>query len=161
MLLYHGSNVVIEKPSVEFSRDRLDSGRGFYLTSYEEQAANWARRRALFDKSGAVVNIFRFDESTLCELNVKKFGEYSSEWLKFVCANRRGAHTEKFDLVVGPVADDRVFQAVNMYFQGYWDKQRTLDELRFYKQNDQYCFASQQVIDLHLTFQESYGVEHD
>jgi hypothetical protein len=161
VLLYHGSNVVIERPSIAYSRDRLDFGRGFYVTSYKNQAANWAKRRVAFDNSAAIVNTFNFDESKIRHFKVKKFAEYSSDWLEFVCANRRGAQASGYDLIIGPVADDRVFQAVNMYFQGYWDQKRTLDELRFYKQNDQYCFASQDLIDACLAFDGSVVVEDE
>lgn len=45
MRVYHGSTDIIEKPNVRFSKDYLDFGKGFYLTSYQEQAEEWALRR--------------------------------------------------------------------------------------------------------------------
>jgi hypothetical protein len=35
MILYHGSYVVIEKPELKFSREKLDFGRGFYTTPFQ------------------------------------------------------------------------------------------------------------------------------
>jgi hypothetical protein len=131
------------------------------MTSFKDQAINWAKRRATFDNSNPIVSVFTFDETKAVNYKIKKFDEYSSDWLEFVCANRRGELFNPYELIIGPVADDRVFQAVNMYFQGYWDKERTLEELRFYKKNDQYCFATQKIIDSCLTFKESLVIEND
>ena len=47
MKLFHGSNTVVDRPDVARSRDRLDFGRGFYLTSVKKQAELWARRKAM------------------------------------------------------------------------------------------------------------------
>lgn len=44
MKLYHASNQVINKPEVKYSRDYLDFGKGFYLTSLYEQAERYAQR---------------------------------------------------------------------------------------------------------------------
>lgn len=41
MKLFHGSNTVVDRPDVARSRDRLDFGRGFYLTSVKKQAELW------------------------------------------------------------------------------------------------------------------------
>lgn len=41
MILYHGSNIVVEKPKILQSDRRLDFGTGFYLTSSYEQAERW------------------------------------------------------------------------------------------------------------------------
>jgi hypothetical protein len=161
MLLYHGSNSLIMRPLIEFSRDRLDFGCGFYMTSFKNQAVSWAKRRVVFDGSVPTISVFEFDYGKAGVFKVKKFDSYDSDWLEFVCANRRGGLTDRFDLIVGPVADDRVFQAVNMYFQGYWNRDRTLEELRFYKKNDQYCFTTQKIIDSCLTFKEGVVVADD
>ena len=63
-----------------------------------------------------------------------------------------------YDIIIGAVADDDVFKSVNMYFRGLWDKQRTLEEIRFYKKNNQICITNQEVLEKVLTFQSSYIV---
>ena len=44
MRLYHASTLCIEKPDVLHSRDKLDFGRGFYLTAMRDQAVRYAER---------------------------------------------------------------------------------------------------------------------
>ena len=38
MIVYHGSNMVVEHPDVNHSYRDLDFGRGFYVTTVKEQA---------------------------------------------------------------------------------------------------------------------------
>lgn len=38
MLLYHGSNILVEEPEIRENLRALDFGAGFYLTSSREQA---------------------------------------------------------------------------------------------------------------------------
>ena len=61
MRLYHASTIRIEKPDVLHSRDKLDFGRGFYLTRIREQAVRYAER---FTRRGleAFINEYEFDE---------------------------------------------------------------------------------------------------
>ena len=44
MKLYHASNCSIEYADTLHSRDNLDFGKGFYLTSLHEQAVKYAQR---------------------------------------------------------------------------------------------------------------------
>lgn len=60
---------------------------------------------------------------------------------------RGGTAWRDYDLIVGGVANDKVYFAVDMYYQGIWDMDRTLEALRFYKVNDQWCFVSQSALD--------------
>ncbi len=41
MRLYHSSNMRVELPDTQHSRKYLDFGRGFYLTSFYEQAVRY------------------------------------------------------------------------------------------------------------------------
>ena len=59
-------------------------------------------------------------------------------WLNFVCDCRRGKDVYKqYDIAIGSVADDDVFKSIDMYFKGLWDEERTLNEIRYYKMNNQ------------------------
>lgn len=40
MILYHTSNMEIQKPDLRFSRSSLDFGVGFYTTENKSQAEN-------------------------------------------------------------------------------------------------------------------------
>lgn len=158
MRLYHGSTLEIARPSVAASRGNLDFGRGFYLTSYEEQAAQWALRKSAFEDKLAMVNEYEFDDD-LASLNVLRFDGADADWVDFVCDCRRGSvRYREYDLIVGGVADDKVYFAVDMYLRGLWDMPTTLDALKYYKVNDQWCFVSQSALDEHVAFVRSWEV---
>lgn len=38
MIVYHGSNQIVNHPDVRYSERNLDFGRGFYVTTVKEQA---------------------------------------------------------------------------------------------------------------------------
>ena len=159
MLVYHGSTEVIEEPDVQHSKRYLDFGRGFYLTTYEEQAKKWAVRKGLRQEKCGVVNIYEIEEN-LSSYRVLSFDNEDENWLDFVCACRRGEEINlEYDMIIGSVADDDVFKVVDMYFRGLWDKEKVLKELKYYKMNDQICIVNQKVLDKVLKFKSSYEVK--
>lgn len=86
--------------------------------------------------------------------------KFSKKWLDFVCACRKGENLNKdYDIVVGNVANDDVFKTVDMYFRDLWDKKRVLEELRYYKMNDQICIVKQDILETVLEYKDSYEVE--
>ena len=46
MIVFHGSIEIVKSPDVLHSYRSLDFGKGFYVTTVEEQAVRWARRKA-------------------------------------------------------------------------------------------------------------------
>lgn len=44
MIVYHSSDVIVDKLDVYHSRDALDFGRGCYVTVLHEQAVRYAER---------------------------------------------------------------------------------------------------------------------
>ncbi len=158
MRLYHGSSCVVERPDVTYSRGNLDFGRGFYATSYAHQAESWALRKAAVQHAGAFVSEYDMAEA-FDEYHVLRFDQPDEKWVRFVCDCRKGADVYKgYDLIVGGVADDKVYFAVDMYYRGLWDMETTLKALRFYKVNDQWCFVSQRAADGLLRFSGSWEV---
>lgn len=86
MKLFHGSNTVVDRPDVARSRDRLDFGRGFYLTSVKKQAELWARRKAMRAGGRPLVNVYDFTEGDVSG-NVLVFDKMiASGWSSFVRA---------------------------------------------------------------------------
>ena len=158
MIVYHGSTEAISRPDNQHSQNHLDFGRGFYVTTFQEQAARWAKRKAMRKGGAAVVNVYELSEA-FDGFSVLTFPEDNEAWLDYVCSCRRGSEDYLgYDLVIGSVANDDVFRTIDMYFRGIWDKERTIAELRFYKLNDQYCLISQAMIDQNLKFIRSYEV---
>lgn len=156
MIVYHGTTEIIEKPDVKHSKKYLDFGKGFYLTTFEEQAKKWAIRKGMRQGKKAIVNIYEMKDS--CdEYRVLSFE--NEKWLEFVCACRKGESLNiDHDIIIGAVADDDVFKTVDMYFRGLWDKKKVLEELRYYKMNDQICIVNQNTLNEILIFQKAYEV---
>ncbi|MBQ8043373.1 MAG: DUF3990 domain-containing protein, partial [Clostridia bacterium] len=117
MILYHGSYVVIPEPDLKFSRVNVDFGPGFYTTPIYEQAVKWSGK---FKKRGkeAIVSEYYFNEDSMESLKVLRFDEYSEQWLDFILKCRRVEDTSDYDIVIGGVANDKVFNTVELFFDG-------------------------------------------
>lgn len=151
MKLYHASTVRVEKPDTQHSRPNLDFGCGFYLTSLRSQAESYAER---FKRRGkpAILNEYELDDD-LDGFVVKRFEAYDEEWLDYVSACRRGIPSaEHYDAVEGGVANDKVFNTVDLYFAGVISKDEALGRLRFEKPNHQLCLLSDALIENRLHF---------
>lgn len=153
MILYHTSTIEIRRPDLLHSRPRLDFGKGFYLTLIREQAERYGER---FTRRGetAVLNTFMLDEN-LTEFTYKVFPSYDGEWLDFVSACRKGLSHESYDIIEGGIADDQVFNTIDLYFSGIYTREQALNQLQYKKPNHQVCITSQAVLDKHLHFQSS------
>ena len=91
---------------------------------------------------------------------VKTFPDDLIEWIDFVCSCRDGNEEYKqYDIIIGKVADDKVFRVVDMYHQGIWDRDRALKEIKVYETYDQIAFISQKAIDNLLSYSSSYEVK--
>lgn len=154
MMLYHGSNIEVSKPDVLHSRPRVDFGAGFYVTPIYEQAEKWCQR---FKRNGneGIITTYSFDDECLKQWKVLEFDSYSEEWLEFVLNCRRGLDHTDYDIVIGGVANDKVFNTVELYFEQLIDKKEAIKRLRFEKPNFQVCFRNQKVIDECLHFERS------
>lgn len=145
MILYHGSYLEIAEPDLLHSRSDVDFGRGFYLTPLREQAVKWCGR---FKRRGknAVISKYTYDESMENGLKILKFDAYSEEWLDFILNCRRGQDTTEYDLVIGGVANDKVFNTVELFFDGLIDKNEAIKRLRYEEPNLQICFRTEQAL---------------
>jgi hypothetical protein len=156
MILFHGSYVAIEKPDLSFSRKKTDFGKGFYTTPFKEQAKLWAER---FEKSGhGFFSVYDFDPEALTQQKVLEFETYSEAWLDFIAVCRKGEDKTDFDLVIGGVANDKVFNTLTLYFRNLIPKAEALRRLMYEKPNSQYCFRNQSVMDNYLKFMKSEEV---
>lgn len=156
MILYHGSYLTIEKPDVLHSRKKLDFGSGFYVTPLREQAEKWVDKYIRFGRDG-IINKYELDDIVWEKCKILKFDTYSEEWLDFIVSCRIGKDTQVYDLIMGGIANDRVFNTCELYLKHYIDKNTALDRLRFEKPNYQICIKNQETIDKYLQFE---GSEH-
>ena len=158
MIVYHGSLEKIKQPEIREPNRNLDYGGGFYATTSEAQATDWVRRRMTEKQAKeGFVNEYVLDEIILKTLNCLIFTAPTEEWLDFVMKNRTDRHfTHNYDVVYGPVANDRVYAAFARYEGGLMTKQNLIAELKTYKLVDQYLFhtpKSLQAIKFHDTKQ--------
>lgn len=83
----------------------------------------------------------------------------TEEWVDFVMQNRtQKGFTHSFDIVYGPVANDRVYAAFALYEGGLINKQQLIAELKTYKLVDQYLFHTEEALKV-LTFIEAMEVK--
>jgi len=148
MHLYHGGTEVIEKPEIRIANRPVDFGDGFYTTSDFEQASNFAKLRADFRKVDfGIVNSYEIDEKLFANFSVLKFENPNEEWFDFVIDCRRGGKLfEKYDLIIGPVANDRVFRVLDFYEAGVYTKAHAINELLPYKLSNQYAFFNKDLV---------------
>lgn len=160
MRLYHGSNVEVRKPNLRYGRINTDFGRGFYTTTNAEQAERWTQIKLDRAKTGKrIVSVYEIDDAILNSPNLKirEFHGVDEAWLNFVVDSRKGIKHD-YDLVFGPVANDKVFTTVNLYESGVLDAPAAIAQLKAYKTYDQLSFHSARVIGA-LKFVESYEVK--
>ena len=156
MILYHGSFLEIAKPDLQHSRSNVDFGRGFYVTPLYEQAAKWCSKFKRRGKDG-IISCYAYDKNRELELKTLKFNSYSEEWLDFILNCRRGKDQTEYDLVTGGVANDKVFNTVELFFDGLIDKTEAINRLRYEKPNQQFCFRTEKALSL-LHFEGSESI---
>lgn len=154
MKVFHSSTLKVEHPNICFSRDFLDFGRGFYLTTMRQQAISYAERFRLRGKT-AVLNEYLLDEAIHQNCKIKSFLHYDEEWLDFVMACRMGEDTGDWDVVIGGIANDRIFRTIDLYFAGDLTKAEALKKLIKEEPNNQICIRRQDLIDRYLHFLSS------
>lgn len=154
MILYHGSNCVVTAPDVQHSRARVDFGKGFYTTPLYEQAKKWSERYIRVGEEG-IISRYSFDEQALNQVRLLRFDSYSETWLDYIINCRTGHDHSVYDLVIGGVANDRVFDTIELYFGGLIEKREAIRRLQYQKPNLQFCFRSQNIIDQFLHYEGS------
>lgn len=146
MILYHGSNVIVDQPKLIRQNRYLDFGFGFYTTTNREQAVNFAQKVTDRRKMGeATLNIYSVNEAVAFqECKVLQFDSPDEAWLDFVAANRQGTYQgEKYDLIYGAVANDDVYRTIALYMTRVLDKEQTLSSLKIRKLFNQLVFATE------------------
>ena len=148
MILYHGSNTVVEKPKLVEQNRFLDFGYGFYTTTNKDQAENFSKKVIVRRGGKPIVNIYEFDDNAHTDLIVKRFSAPDEEWLDFVSAHRNGSYEgEKYDVIIGAVANDDVYRTLQVYSSGLLTKEQALEALKVKKLFNQYVFATEKALD--------------
>ena len=148
MKVYHGSFVAIEEIDLNYCEVGKDFGKGFYVTKLLEQAKTWATRKGKEKRTESVVTEFEFDEDIcrVMKLKMLYFEDYNDDWLDFVILNRKNLKERQahdYDIIEGPVADDRINRQIDEYIDGVISKEQFLNDLIYYPSH-QMCFCTVQ-----------------
>lgn len=148
MILCHGSNVEVRRPRVLTTNRSLDFGAGFYTTSNLDQAKRWARLQAQRRRSGsALVSVYEINEAVFESLSLLRFERANAAWLDFVVENRKGLYQgAPYDIVIGPVANDRTMSVINDYMNDQIDRETALILLKPQNLSDQYRFGTEKAL---------------
>lgn len=146
MKLYHGSDVIVEKPILLPQQRALDFGCGFYTTTNKEQAEVFAKKVAeRYKNKTAFVSVYEVQSLDILkhDLSVLEFSSPDGTWLDFVFANRNGSYTGKiYDIIFGAVANDTIYRTFVAYEAGILTKEETIQRLKVKKLYNQMVFAT-------------------
>ena len=153
MILYHGTNLVFDAIDLEKSKPNKDFGKGFYLSADYDQAMAMGKIKVdQLEEGEPTVLAFEVDETQMEQLNILRFEEYSEEWAKFILLNRRNDKKQPahdYDIVYGPIADDRVGVQLWKYETQSIDLPTLVRNLKHMKGiTFQYFFGTEEAIDL-------------
>ena len=139
-ILYHGSNVLVEKPQIIVSGYYKDFGFGFYCTNIETQARKWA----LTKKGDSIISVFSYKQDN--ELKILSFPKMTDEWLDFVVDCRRGIKHD-YDIVEGPMADDQIWDYVEDFMEGNISREAFWVLAKFKYPTHQIVFCTQKSLE--------------
>lgn len=153
MKLYHGTNIDFEKIDIDKSKPNKDFGRGFYLSADYEQAMNMANIKFEQMEIGSpLVQEYFVDEIEMQKLKCLIFNDYTEEWAKFILQNRNNPSTKfahDYDIVIGPIANDRVGVQLWKYESQLIDLPTLVKRLKYMKGiTIQYFFGTERAIEL-------------
>ncbi len=144
MRVYHGSYTQIDEIDLSKCEIGKDFGQGFYVTKIKKQAQFWADRKGSDYGAQGYITEFEFNENAFqhFKLRTLRFAGYNDSW---VTMNRNTALTEPahdYDIVEGPVADDKIATRIKKYLKGSISKQQFLEELKWHEETHQICFCT-------------------
>jgi len=147
MRVYHGSYTNVEKIDLSKCRSHRDFGQGFYVTKFRHHAQNWSKVIGRRYKTEGAVSEFEYHENIFTQsiCKIKHFENYDEEWLDFVVQNRNENNLEPahdYDIVEGPVANDKVQNRIDAYLEGKISKADFLEDLKYHEETHQICFCT-------------------
>jgi hypothetical protein len=151
MILYHGTNVEFDVIDLTKSKPNKDFGRGFYLSDNYEQALNMAKTKVeQFEVGLPIVMKYEVDDNVFQTFRVLQFKEYTKEWAQFILQNRNNSTQQlvhDYDIVIGPIANDRVGVQLWRYNSHSIDLDTLVKNLRYmHGITIQYFFGTERAI---------------
>lgn len=138
-IIYHESYCEIDKLEIKKGKYNKDFGIGFYCTVLEEQARKWAKK---YETS--VINLYEYNENP--QLNIKEFTVMTEEWLDFII-NCRSGKEHKYDIVIGTMADDQVYNYVTDLIAGNITREAFWELAKFRHPTHQIAFCTKKALE--------------
>ena len=175
MVLYHGSERIIEKPEYGKGRPNNDYGRGFYCTEDIELASEWA----VDERRDGYVNKYDIDMSALRVVDLNSEDYCILHWITMLLSNRhfeldsplsREAYrylTENFsveitdaDIIKGYRADDSYFAYAQDFVNGIISVSQLRRAMHLGNLGEQIMLRSKKAFKA-ISFSGSEGVSSD
>ena len=137
-VIYHGSYGKIENPRMLEGKYTKDFGTGFYCTILKEQAEKWAKK---YDTP--IINEYEYDENP--NLRIKNFTVMTEEWIDFIINSRNG-ETHDYDIVIGAMADDQVYNYITDLIQGQITREAFWELAKFRHPTHQIAFCTDEAL---------------
>lgn len=171
-LFYHGSYVAIESIDLSKGAAGKDFGKGFYLTTNENQAIGFiptalakakARKSVQDDQNYGYVTTFRYHQPGNV-INYYEFKDADRQWLWFIAQNRRSKLAsvldskiddalKSADIIAGKIANDTTNPVITTYLNGLFgdvDSEMavsdTIKRLLPDRLEKQYCFLTEEAV---------------
>lgn len=177
MTLYHGSFCEVQRPDLLRCAPFKDFGRGFYLTSFYEQAESFSglsTRKAIANElvdegqKYGVVSVFSFIERKDIPLNIHSFLTADTDWLHCVVGHRKKgtfpdvvSTMEMYDIICGKIANDNTNATITAYIAGAYGEISTVSAdnlcisfLLPERLENQFCFRTKNALS-RLRFERS------
>ena len=140
--VYHAGYVEIPVPDIKRGRVNADFGQGFYLSDNYDFASLWVREK---NRADIIVNFYELDESGL---NILRF-DRDEKWFRYVFSNRRSMPDSyaDFDIIIGPIANDTIYDTMGIMTSGYLSDDEALKLLCVGPQYTQIVLKTQKAAD--------------
>jgi hypothetical protein len=140
--VYHAGYVEIPVPDIKRGRVNADFGQGFYLSDNYDFASLWVREK---NRADIIVNSYELDESGL---NILRF-DRDEKWFRYVFSNRRSMPDSyaDFDIIIGPIANDTIYDTMGIMTSGYLSDDEALKLLCVGPQYTQIVLKTQKAAD--------------
>ena len=160
--LYHGSQIILEKPEYGKGARNNDYGRGFYCTEEIELAKEWACAK----QTNGYVNIYKLDLEGFRVLNLNSGKYHILNWLALLADNRtywqNGSiavegkrylknhfllDISEYDVIIGYRADDSYFSFAQDFVAGVISLQKLSEAMQLGKLGEQIVLKSPQAFE--------------
>ena len=140
--VYHAGYAKIPVPDIKRGRANADFGQGFYLSDNYDFASLWVREK---NRADIIVNSYELDESGL---NILRF-DRDEKWFRYVFSNRRSMPDSyaDFDIIIGPIANDTIYDTMGIMTSGYLSDDEALKLLCVGPQYTQIVLKTQKAAD--------------